>query len=348
MRNTIFAGLFAVACAYGAHAQSCPGDVNQDGGVDGVDLGELLADWGPCIGAPPACASDLNGDGFVNADDLGLILGYWGCPVVVPAWASLIQALPDPAVVPDPAWRAAIVATGFAWRVRDSGTQIEMLLVPPGTFQMGCSASEQTPCESDESPVRAVTLTSAFYLGRYEVTQGEWAARMGFNPSVFQGQPDSSQRPVEQVTYNAAIGFCAATGLRLPTEAEWEYACRAGTNTAFNDGSNNNSSVPTLGWCLDNSGGQTRPIGLLASNGLGFHDMHGNVYEWIRDYYGAYPSGPQVNPLAQPPAGEFERRFVRRGASWESPPALLRTSNRGFALDFLALAVNGLRVARNP
>jgi formylglycine-generating enzyme required for sulfatase activity len=350
MRNTIFAGLFAVACAYGAHAQSCPGDVNQDGGVDGVDLGELLADWGPCIGAPPACASDLNGDGFVNADDLGLILGYWGCPVVVPAWASLIQALPDPAVVPDPDWRAAIISTGFAWRVRDSATEIEMLLVPPGTFQMGCTPS-QSVCETDENPVHTVTLTHAFYLGRYEVTQGQWAARMGSNPSAFQGQADSTARPVEQISGGSAIGFCAAIGARLPTEAEWEYACRAGTTTAFNNGSNDNNTVASVSWFLQNSGGQTSPVGRLQPNRLGFYDMHGNVYEWVSDLYSEtyYQNSPATNP-AGPSAGDAgSLPRCRRGGSWNVGATFQRSSNRAnIGYPWGGSADTGIRVARTP
>ena len=123
----------AFAATPAACAQGCTGDLNGDRTVDGADLGTLLGNWGdPGNG-------DFNGDGTVDGGDLGVMLGAWGaCPVTVPAWATLVEAQPDPAVVTDPALRAAITATGLAWRVRDTGTQMEMMLIPPGTFQMGC------------------------------------------------------------------------------------------------------------------------------------------------------------------------------------------------------------------
>ena len=121
-------------------------------------------------------------------------------------------------------------------------------------------------------------MTQAYYLGRYEVTQAQWTAVMGSNPSQFQGQADSPSRPVEKVSWNMIQGFETATGLRLPTEAEWEYACRAGTTTAFNNGSDDESTLATTAWFSVNAEGQTRPIGQKLANGLGFHDMHGNVF----------------------------------------------------------------------
>ena len=133
---------------------------------------------------------------------------------VVPAWATLIEAAPDPAVVIDTNLRNAIIASGYAWRVRDNGTQIEMLLVPPGTFSMGCSASTRWACTSDENPVHTVTLTNAFYLARYAVTQAQWQATMGSNPSYFSGYADSPSHPVERVSWTTIQGFLSATGMR--------------------------------------------------------------------------------------------------------------------------------------
>ena len=117
----------------GASAQ-CPADFDANGAVNGADLGLLLSAWGTC-GSP--CPRDLDADGVVGGSDLGILLGAWGeCPpAVVPAWATLVEPNPDPAVVTSAPLRAAIRATGFAWRVRDSSSQVEMLLVPPGTFQ---------------------------------------------------------------------------------------------------------------------------------------------------------------------------------------------------------------------
>jgi formylglycine-generating enzyme required for sulfatase activity len=205
--------------------------------------------------------------------------------------------MPDPAVVTDPALRAAIIATGRPWRIRDTATQVEMLLVPPGTFQMGCiEGSDQFGCTPAEQPVHHVTLPHAFYMSRHELTQAQWMATMGSNPSMFQGQADSASRPVEQVSWNAIQAYLGATGMRLPTEAEWEYACRAGTQTPFHNGSTDDATLGALAWfgscCGGNSGERTHAVGGKAANALGFHDMLGNVWEWVTDGYGPYPDEP--------------------------------------------------------
>lgn len=269
----------------------------------------------------------------------------------VPGWATLVEALPNAAVVTDPALRSAIVATGLAWRVRDTATQVEMLLVPPGTFQMGCSqGSVRFPCASQELPVHAVTLTNAFYLGRFEVTQGQWQARMGSNPSFFQGAsyPDAALRPVEQVSWTSLQGFLSLTGLRLPTEAEWEFACRAGTTSPFHNGSNDDSTAGTIAWygacCGGNAGLQTHVAGGRLGNRLGFHDMLGNVQEWVNDWFAAYASGAQTNPAG--PAGGTAR--VLRGGSWYNDTDLVRSSFRNSVAPGTASDEFGFRVARNP
>ena len=233
----------ALAVTPTARAQSCVGDLNGDRIVNGSDLGILLGQWeqvGP---------GDLDGNGVVDGADLGIMLGAWGrCAVTVPSWATLVEAMPDPAVVTDSTLRAAISASGLAWRVLDTATQMEMLLVPPGTFTMGCTASNAFGCVSNENPTHLVTLTQPFYMGRYEVTQGQWVAKIGSNPSYFAGQSDSANRPVERVSWNTIQGYLSATGMRLPSEAEWEYACRAGTTTAFNNGSSDDATVGNIAW----------------------------------------------------------------------------------------------------
>ncbi|MFM8817754.1 MAG: SUMF1/EgtB/PvdO family nonheme iron enzyme [Phycisphaerales bacterium] len=351
MRTRIASILMAAAACSGALAQSCPGDIDGNGEVDGEDLGILLSAWGRCTPGAPTCPSDLNGDAFVNADDLGLLLGQWGCPTLVPAWASLVEALPDPAVVTDAKLRADIIATRYAWRVRDTATQIEMLLVPPGTFQMGCSASDQHGCAADEGPVHPVTLTNPFYLGRHEVTQAQWIARMGSNPSFFTAAsaqvpvPQVATRPVERVTWSQAQGFLASTGMRLPTEAEWEFACRAGTGTAFANGSDAEAAVADVAWTSGSALGQTWPVGLKPGNRLGFHDMHGNVWEWVSDWYSAsyYASSPTVDP-AGPATGTFR---VFRGGSWNYEARHARSSCRFTDIPGYS-RFTGFRVARNP
>jgi formylglycine-generating enzyme required for sulfatase activity len=267
-------------------------------------------------------------------------------------WYSVLEQNPDPAVVTNPALRSAILATGLPWRVRDNASQIEMLLVPPGTFDMGCSPSIQNGCRDDESPVRTVVLTSAFYIGRYEVTQAQWTARMGANPSFFSGQPDSPTRPVENVSWITLQGFLAAGGLRLPTEAEWEYACRAGSATAFHasttdpTGTNDDARVGIIAWFSGNSGNQTRPVGQRAPNSLGLHDMSGNVWEWVNDWYAgdAYASGSSTNPQG-PPTGTDR---LLRGGAFVGLGTFLRASARyPYPPEGNGGAV-GFRVARNP
>jgi formylglycine-generating enzyme required for sulfatase activity len=271
--------------------------------------------------------------------------GYRYVSIVVPAWATLVEAQPDPAVVTDLALRAAIVATGLAWRVRDTGTQMEMMLIPPGTFQMGCiMGSNQYGCNSWEQPVHQVTLTNAFYIGRYEVTQSQWVAKMGSNPSYYKGSSDSASRPVEQVSWNTIQGYLSATSLRLPTEAEREYACRAGKQTPFYNGSTDDNTVGALAWYSPNSGSQTHAVGGKAANGFGLHDMLGNVWEWVNDWGNTYPSSAQTNPTG-PPIG-FNRGI--RGGSWNGGMNYVRSSGRYLFPPGTAYDDIGFRVARTP
>jgi formylglycine-generating enzyme required for sulfatase activity len=322
----------------------CLADLFVDRQVNGADLGALLAFWGPVSPALPS--ADINRDGLVNGADLGYLLNAWGpCPatITVPAWATLVKAMPDPAVVTDTTLRSAIAATGLAWRVRDTATQIEMLLVPPGAFVMGCTASNVFGCFSDESPTHSVTLTHALYMGRHEVTQGQWVAKMESNPSYFDGQSDSASRPVERVSWNDIQSYLSATGMRLPTEAEWEYACRAGTATAFNNGSDENT-VGTIAWYEPNSGSQTHVVGGKAANALGLYDMSGNVWEWVNDWYEGYSSGGQTNPVG-PVSGSYR---VLRGGSWSSITFEVRSSYRYYSTPDSTNNYIGFRVARNP
>ena len=243
--------------------------------------------------------------------------GFTYSTVVVPPWATLIEALPDPAVVTDTNLRAAITASGLAWRVRHTLTGIEMLLVPPGTFNMGCTPSvEQGGCPFPNAlPLHQVTLTSAFYLGRFEVTQAQWSAQMGPNESCFSQYPDSPQRPVDTLSWTNANQFVTQTGLRLPSEAEWEYACRAGTQSCIYN-SNTLSDLGQVAWSQNNSGGQTHPVGTLRPNQLGFYDMLGNASEWLSDWYQSdwYIYSPALNPSG--PASGNTR--VQRGGSFNT------------------------------
>jgi formylglycine-generating enzyme required for sulfatase activity len=364
LRRALGAAVAALALAFAAapaaHAQTaCDADINADGTVGAPDLAALLGAWGACSG----CAADVNDDGLVNAADLSTLLGLWGGTCSPLPWATVLEFAADPAVVTNATLRNAITATGLPWRVRDNGTQIEMLLVPPGTFNMGCSASNQWSCSSAENPIHAVTLTNAFYIGRYEVTQAQWTATMGSNPSFFQSasaQVPAAQvpnRPVEQVSWTTIQGFLSATGLRLPTEAEWEYAYRAGTTTAFHsmpgfpNGTNDDNQVGNIAWffagsCSDGAMCQTRPVGGKAANALGLHDMSGNVWEWVNDWYSAsyYASSPPTNPPG--PASGANR--VLRGIAQGSDPFPLRSSYRYASTPGSTDVSYGFRVARAP
>jgi len=343
----------AIANPLGVAAAAPLSDLDGDGLVNGADLAMVLGGWGPCSG----CAQDLNSDGIVNGSDLAALLGSWPPapnPPSVPSWATLIEAAPDPAVVTDVNLRNAIIATGLAWRVRDNSSQIEMLLVPPGTFQMGCSPSNQWGCSGHENPVHSVTLTCPFYMGLYEVTQVQWTAKMGSNPSFFQGSsyPNAANRPVELVSWTTIQGFLSVTGLRLPTEAEWEFAYRAGTATAFHSmpgnpsGTNDDTLVGNIAWWGGNSGSQTHAVGGKSANALGLHDMSGNVWEWVNDRYSStyYASSPSTNPPG-PASGSFH---VLRGGSWNDNSSDLRSASRNGGAPGDANDHYGLRVARSP
>ena len=273
--------------------------------------------------------------------------------IVVPAWATLLEATPDQAVVTDANLRAAIEASGLAWRIRDNSSNIEMLLVPAGTFMMGCS---QGGCGSQET-LHQVTLTQAFYMGRYEVTQAQWTAKMGSNPSSFVGYSDSPSRPVERVSWDMIAstgGFMSVTGLRLPTEGEWEYAYRAATTTAFHSypaqptGFNDDTLLGNIAWYSSNSGGQTHAVGGKLANGLGLHDMAGNVWEWCQDWYSDtyYGSSPLTNPTG--PATGSAR--LLRGGTWHNywGPQYCGAWVRSNLNPTYALSYYGFRVARNP
>jgi formylglycine-generating enzyme required for sulfatase activity len=273
-------------------------------------------------------------------------------PIIVPPWATLLEALPDPSIVTSEPLRNALTATGFPWRVRDNASGIEMLLVPPGSFDMGCiQGSNSYGCYGFEQPVHTVTLTNAFYIGRYEVTQAQWQAKMGSNPSRYQGQADSPSRPVEQVSWNMIQGFLTATGLQFPTEAQWEYACRAGTTTPFHsgpgfpNGTTDDNLVSQIAWFNCNGGCNTHAVGTKAANALGLHDMLGNVWEWCGDWWVAYSSVAQTNPTG-PATGTWR---VLRGGAWDNNTNFVRSSfhyDIGFPDE--TTYGSGFRVARAP
>ncbi len=263
------------------------------------------------------------------------------------SWAAIVELDPDPGFVTDEAARASILATGLAWRVIDVLSGVEMILVPPGSFAMGCSPSLDSDCYSDEHPVHQVQITQPFYLGRYEITQGQWEDVMDYNPSVFAFAENYRDLPVDSVTWFEVEQFMQTTGLRLPTEAEWEFACRAGTDTAFNNGSDADGTLNLIAWYDGNAAVQTFPVGDLRENAWGFHDMHGNVFEWVGDWYGInyYTQSPAADPLG-PNSGSSK---VIRGGSWFNFPRECRSSYRSSRNPVFAVHdYIGFRAARSP
>ena len=267
-----------------------------------------------------------------------------------PSWATVLEVLPDAAVVPDDIVRANIVASGLPWRVRDNSSGIEMLLIPGGTFTMGCSASSSFGCNSYETN-HQVTLSKAFYLAKTEVTQAQWQAKMGSNPSYFSGNPNN---PVEKVSWNDIAGFNTATGLRLPSEAEWEYACRGGTTTAFHsmpgypNGTNDDSLLGNIAWySSNNSPNGTKPVAGKVANAFGMYDMSGNVYEWCNDWDGSYAAGNVTDPTG-PSVGQYGSYRVLRGGSWSNSSNICRSSIRINDDPGTRYNILGFRVARTP
>jgi formylglycine-generating enzyme required for sulfatase activity len=176
-----------------------------------------------------------------------------------------------------------------------------------------------------EKPAHEVTLSAPYYLGKFEITQEQYQQIMGDNPSRFKGR----DLPVETVSWDDAQAFCKKvsekTGsvVRLPTDAEWERACRAGTKTTYYTG-DAETDLDRAEWYDKNSKSTTHPVGQKTSNAWGVHDMHGNVWEWCADWFEAYKSDPAVDP--QGTAQDQGR--VLRGGSWRHPPGNCRSADR--------------------
>ncbi len=204
------------------------------------------------------------------------------------------------------------------------GVSLELVWIPPGEFVMGSPSSEAN--RDDDETQHTVRITQGFWMGKYEVTQAQWQAVMGSNPSQFTGD---GKLPVEQVSWDDCQEFVkklsqrAGGTFRLPTEAEWEYACRAGSTTAYCFG-DDVSRLSDYAWYDENSGNGTHPVGQKKPNAWGLYDMHGNVWEWCEDWLGDYPSGAVTDPTG-PSSGSYR---VFRGGSWHHDPRRCRSAIR--------------------
>jgi formylglycine-generating enzyme required for sulfatase activity len=220
-----------------------------------------------------------------------------------------------------------------------------MIDIPGGTFEMGCSLGD-SECNDSEIPRHPITI-SAFKMSTYEITQGQWEAVMGLNPSAFPGCGDDC--PVESVSWNAVQVFIdelnslTSKNYRLPTEAEWEYAARAGTTTKWYCG-DDGSCLDDIAWYQDNSGDQTHLVGQKDPNAWGLYDMSGNVWEWCSDWYDEdyYSSSPDTDPQG-PDSGS---KRVIRGGSWMGPAMWCRSSVRGSLPPLDSYTYTGFRLCQ--
>jgi formylglycine-generating enzyme required for sulfatase activity len=235
-----------------------------------------------------------------------------------------------------------------------------LALVPAGEFLMGSPDSDMAAPE-DEKPQHLVRITRPFYLGIHQVTQGQYRKVTGTNPSYFEGSDDL---PVESVSWGDAVAFCnklsaleglkpyydldsgthlGGEGYRLPTEAEWEHAARAGSTTRFSFGAGE-ASLGEYAWFIGNAQDRTHPVGQKQPNAFGLHDMHGNVWEWCWDGFDAsyYGRSPGADPLG--PTGAATR--AHRGGSWADGEWYLRSADRGGSTPESRDDDVGFRVAR--
>jgi formylglycine-generating enzyme required for sulfatase activity len=212
--------------------------------------------------------------------------------------------------------------------------------IPAGTFSMGSANGGD-----NEKPAHKVVITRDFEIGTYEVTQARWQALMGSNPSHFRG----ADLPVEQVSWNDVQSFIRAMNAqgdgyvyRLPTDAEWEYAARAGTTRDYGGSGN----LDEMGWYEHNSSGTTHPVGKKKPNGWGLYDMHGNVWEWVEDWYDKdyYRNSPTTDPRG-PSTGTAG---VCRGGAWSYPSDRSTSSSRAHPARSVRFDFIGFRLVRVP
>ena len=257
----------------------------------------------------------------------------------------------DPSPVPPPSVEPSTPIPNPTPATTDNPTPVELpesansigmefKLIPAGRFTMG---------QGDES--HEVTLTEPFQMGVHEVTQAQYEQVMGSNPSIDKG----AENPVDPVSWDDAVQFCrqlselpaekaAGNVYRLPTEAQWEYACRAGTTTTFSFG-DDNSVLGDYAWFTNNSSRNTHPVGSKKPNAWGLYDMHGNVWEWCSDWYGKdyYESSPTSDPTG--PSGGSLR--VSRGGSWDNTADYCRAAYRARSSPSFRANANGFRVVRS-
>ena len=298
------------------------------------------------MGCEVRCPASKTGKFFYRAILPGILLltgvwWFWGRAY----WEEFRSPAPPPqAIVPGEDFSISL----------PGGETMEMVWIEPGEFLMGSPVEEQGRW-SDEGPQTPVRITKGFWMGRYPVTQGQWEALRGNNPShLYESGADA---PVEYVSWVEAMEFCRILTARdragerlpegyvytLPTEAQWEYACRAGTQTRYNLG-DGVWDLLRAGWYQANSGGRTRPVGQKTPNDWGLYDMHGNVREWTASWYGPYP-GEEVEDFQGSRLGQLK---VNRGGSWSITGQYCRSAYRHWNEPNFRFNNLGFRVSLSP
>lgn len=276
---------------------------------------------------------ERSGAALVGAVLLGIGMGAFAPTLGAPRDATN----PAPSAEPKPPVGAAVVAP---WTDPTSG--IAFVFVPGGSFEMGCGAAS-AGCNDDEKPQRRVSV-QGFWMGRTEVTQGQWQRIMGHNPAGF---PKGDSYPVEQVSWDDVKVFIqrlndqAKEKFRLPSEAEWEYACRYGRKKGAYCGGDR---IDALAWYSDNAGGATHPVGTKKPNEAGIFDLNGNVLEWVEDCW--FDSHIDAPPTAVARTTDDCTARVLRGGSWAYDPWSSRSTIRYSLAPTYRFSINGFRLAR--
>jgi len=290
--------------------------------ITGISFDRLLLAVGLCVCLGCGAPSDPKpADRSAAADSLP-VGGYLALDLVSGSSEELPSAPPG------------------GWSAADRTDRIVLRRLLPGTFSMGAAGDPRSLIQ-DESPVHRVSLTRGYCLGVFEITRGQWAVLMGESARGRRGEA----MPADDLTRIDCQRFLAALGRRfpqftftLPTEAEWEYAARAGQPYG------GETATPDTAWFGGNSDGGPHAVGTLRPNAWGLHDMCGNVWEWCQDAAGVYPSAETVDPLALPET-DGSSLFIARGGSWRNAPNVCTTVRRGmFAADIQGIPL-GLRVA---
>jgi formylglycine-generating enzyme required for sulfatase activity len=292
---------------------------------------------------PPDKPADPPADPKPAQNPLSSLVRKYRTPLVILGGVGLLAlallALPDdPRTDPFGEMNTLELDASTAESTTQEQKPLAFVPIPAGRFIMGSTSAEAS---NDEQPLHEVEISQSFEIGQYEVTQHQWEAVMGHNPSRFTGE----NRPVEMVSWEDVVAFLGTLNqredgytYRLPTEAEWEYACRAGTTE------DRYGDLEAVAWYAQNAGQETHPVGEKQANPWGLYDCLGNVREWVADWYSSstYHESPSVDPTG--PATGYSR--VLRGGSWSFDPSFVRAAYRSLNEPSVRDGDIGVRVVR--